>query len=209
MLLGSAIRMVIPLLAAMNVQAMLIPAIIAGLVVLIGLAIDEIATFARGGETLFSRLYEKFEVFRETVENVLANIILHWDTFVKLIQNPFSTDNWRNFFDAFLGLFGLTIDKMKESIAGVLDPIRTVLIKAGLIDDEEADQSGWTGSVGKFSVASGVPNPAGVMQSAQGLGAMAATNVQKSNENKRNVSTDNNFNTNSKVTVERRFKWYR
>ena len=83
----------------LNIQALLIPAVITSLIALIILLGDEIATFIRGGDTLFTKLFDKFPAFEETVSGSIANMIIHWDKFVAILSDPLNFDKWRDYFD--------------------------------------------------------------------------------------------------------------
>ena len=82
----------------LNFQALLLPALFTSLIVLIGLLADEFMTFARGGDTLFTKLFEKFPAFEETVSGTVANVMITWDKLLALFEDPLNFDKWKDFF---------------------------------------------------------------------------------------------------------------
>ena len=204
------------LLTLANAQLVLIPIIIGGLIAIIVLAIDELITFAQGGETLFTKLFAKFPVLRDTVEGVLANIMIAWDSFVKVLTDPFSLDNWKNFFLGIVGLFGESIDTMKQQIDTVINNFRDGLIEAGIISGKTSvemrvDELRSIGAGGAPAIPGSAERlPPQVMSrselnemrkvihSSNNAGAQSMNTIQKSGS----AGTNSNINTTQKITVE-------
>jgi len=201
----------IPLLTLANAKLLLVPTIIGGLIALIVLAIDELATFAKGGRTLFDFLFDKFPTFRILVEDVLANIMIAWDSFIDLVKSPLKWDNWVKFFDGILGLFGTTLESFETKIMAVMKPIRDAMVALGLIDDKTPEMVEAIRTEG----AGGGPEMEGRMirtasrqqliearkriQAANQAGANAAQTVQQSNNT---VNKSTTLTSSQKVTVE-------
>jgi len=83
----------------LNVQALIVPAVITSLIALIILLGDEIATFIRGGDTLFTKLFEKFPIFEGIVSDTIADIMIKWDRLVAIFEDPLNFDKWKDYFD--------------------------------------------------------------------------------------------------------------
>ena len=198
----------IPLLTAANARLILVPAIIGGLVALIVLAIDELATFAKGGETLFQRLFKLFPAFEDTVTEIIGNIMFAWGSFVTLLTNPLNSANWVRFMDSILGLFGTTMDAFVEKVKAIVQPIRESFIELGLLDgvtkatQNEVDRirnMGAGGGPGRTVHPSWLP-ASDRLASAGKVGASSTDVVNKSNAQKSSNSTTQ-LNSTQKVEV--------
>ena len=83
----------------LNIQALILPAVVISVIALIIALGDEIATFIRGGDTLFTRLFAKFPAFEDVVSDVIADVILTVEKLFAILEDPFNFDNWAKYFD--------------------------------------------------------------------------------------------------------------
>ena len=103
----------------LNFQALLVPGSILLLIALIIALKDEFDVFARGGDTFFTKLHEKFPKFSDFVSDVIAAIILNFEKLFAIIEDPLNFDNWKKYFTFIsdglkkLGLGGYSPSAMK------------------------------------------------------------------------------------------------
>ena len=161
-LTGQAVVWLAARFTILNAKMLLVPAIITSLILLIALLADEFATFARGGDTLFTKLFEKFPQFEDTVTSAVANVMITWDKLVALIEDPLNFDKWQDFFDFIkegLQAIGLAEGGTVEGETGfaAADPaqvarVAAIRAKRGLAPQAAVTGPGQAGTVQKVEV---------------------------------------------------------